>query len=153
MLVLQFTGWAGVLIFFFPFLRSQLSSRHFQDYLCPLIPKNWLRALICLPISEMRHGPLRPCSLLMKKVAGGEPREGPGRRTGRSVLPPPLCPSTGQITEEPLLKRQLSADPKNHIKLAQNSFLLQTTGFFNQIQILAARCEFWRLLGLNLLTV
>lgn len=46
-LVRQFTGWTGTLIylFFFFLLRSQLSSRHLHDYLCPLIPRNWLRAL------------------------------------------------------------------------------------------------------------
>jgi len=40
----------------------------------------------------------------MKKMVGREPGEGQGARTGRSMLPSPLC--TGQLTEEPLLRRQ-----------------------------------------------
>lgn len=70
------------------------------------------------------------------------------------------APGMGQVKggpcpgiHKPLMQRELRAGPRNRIQLAQNCFFFQATGFFNQLQILAVRCDIWLLFRLKLLTV
>lgn len=96
-LVLQFTGWAkGWFYFFFSLLRSQLSSRHFHDYLCPLIPRNWLRALDLSSSFWNEASSTRALQLANEKSCGEWGRRGSGARWGGLCSPFQSVPARGR---------------------------------------------------------